>query len=224
MNKHNRTEFMRLRNWSISCAAALFVSLSAIAAETVKYENNFDKGTVGEVPEEFLVLDGQFSIQEENGNKFLQLPGAPLDSYGVLFGPSFKTNCAVSARFFGTAKGRRFPTFAVGVNGVGGYKLRVSPGKKQLEIYRSDAVKKSVPLEWKPGTWTHLKLTLLQTGEKEWQVEGKIWGDGEKEPEKPSITFTDNEQPPAGRALISASPYSGTPIKFDDFVVSAIAP
>lgn len=215
---------MTLYDWSIGCAAALLISASAFAGETVKYENNFEKSEVGQVPDEFLVLDGQFAVKEENGNKFLELPGAPLDSFGVLFGPSFKTNCAISARFFGTAKGRRYPTFAVGVNGVGGYKLRVSPGKKKLEIYRSDAIKQAVPLQWKAGKWTHLKLSMTQTAEKDWQVEGKIWQEGEKEPEKASITFTDHDQPPSGRALISASPYAGTPIKFDDFVVSAITP
>jgi len=215
---------MRQRKFAVCCAAIL--ALAAVsnsrAAEQIKYENNFEKAELEKVPDEFLVLDGQFAVKEEGGNKFLELPGAPLDSYGVLFGPSFKDDCSVSARFYGTAKGRRYPTFAVGLNGVGGYKLRVSPGKKQLEIYKADNVKQAVPLEWHPGKWAHLKLSLVKAGEKEWQVNGKIWEEGEKEPEKASISFVDHEAPPSGRPLVSASPYSNTQIRFDDFVVSAI--
>src|SRR5947207_6251475 len=96
----------------------------------IVYENNFEKAQVGKLPEEFLVLDGAFSIKEQDGNKFIELPGAPLDSFGVLFGPTKSGGSVVSARVYGTGKGRRFPTFGVGLNGVGGYKLQVSPGKK----------------------------------------------------------------------------------------------
>ena len=208
---------------STTLIVALLFATGVQAAEEIKYQNNFEKAETGSIPVDFLVLDGQFAVREEGGNKFLELPGAPLDTYGVLFGPTLKENSSVTARFFSTAKGRRFPTFAVGLNGVGGYKLRVSPGKKQLEIYRADEVKTAVPYEWQAGKWTYLKLAMVKSGEKEWKVEGKSWLEGEKEPEKTSISFTDMETPPSGRALVSGSPYAGTPIKFDDLNVSAIA-
>lgn len=48
------------------------------------YQNDFEKAEVGKVPEEFMVLEGAFTVKEENSNRFLELPGAPLDSYGVL--------------------------------------------------------------------------------------------------------------------------------------------
>src|SRR5262245_56090812 len=69
--------------------AALVLSFQpAGAAETnVIYQNNFEKAEVGKLPDEFLVLDGAFAIKEEAGNKFLELPGAPLDTFGMLFGP-----------------------------------------------------------------------------------------------------------------------------------------
>jgi hypothetical protein len=186
-----------------------------------KYENNFEQTRVGSVPEDFLVLEPGFTVKEVDGNKVLELPGAPLDTFGVLFGPNEKENIAVSARIFGEAKGRRYPVFDVGLNGVGGYKLRVSPGKKQLELYRGDALKKSVPLEWQPNKWTHLKLQLAKSGDKEWKIEGKIW-QGNSEPAAASIDFTDSEAPTPGRAGVSGQPFSGLPILFDDFVVSAV--
>src|SRR6266705_1564487 len=54
------------------------------------YENDFEQAALDKVPDDFLVLDGQFTVKEEGGNKFLELPGAPLDTYGVLFGPTEK--------------------------------------------------------------------------------------------------------------------------------------
>jgi len=102
------------------------------------YENDFEKSALDKVPDDFLVLDGQFAVKEEGGNKFLELPGAPLDTFGVLFGPTEKEDTAVSARIFGTGKGRRYPTFAVGLNGQGtsAYRLQVSPAKKALELLK----------------------------------------------------------------------------------------
>src|SRR5438128_2017237 len=105
----------------ICCLAwgGLLVQASRAAEGKVLYENNFEKAELGKVPEDFLVLDGAFAIKEEAGNRFLELPGAPLDTFGLLFGPTESGGMAVSARIFGTAKGRRFPAFAVGLYGVG---------------------------------------------------------------------------------------------------------
>src|SRR5881296_3692321 len=63
----------------------------------IVYENNFEKAQPGKLPDDFLVLDGAFSIKEQDGNKFVELPGAPLDSFGVLFGPTESGGSAVSA-------------------------------------------------------------------------------------------------------------------------------
>src|SRR5216117_770705 len=126
--------------------ATVALTITAFAAEPKPvYENTFEKAEVGKVPDEMLVLDGAFAVKEEGGNKFLELPGAPLDTFGVLFGPTETNGLAVSARIYGTSKGRRFPTFGVGLNGVGGHRLLVSPGKKLLELYKGDEVVASVP-------------------------------------------------------------------------------
>src|SRR5947208_7508729 len=126
---------------------------SAAQEEKPLYENDFEQSELDKVPGDFLVLDGQFAVKEEGGNKFLELPGAPVDTYGVLFGPTEKEGIAVSARIFGTAKGRRYPTFAVGLNGQGAaaYRLQVSPAKKALELFKGDEVKATVRYEWKSG-------------------------------------------------------------------------
>src|SRR5216110_3065495 len=142
-------------------AVCLAVAALAQTAQPI-YQNNFEKAELDKVPEEFLVLDGQFAVKEEGGNRFLELPGAPLDTFGILFGPTATDGHAVSARVFGTGKGRRYPTFAVGLNGQGtsAYRLQVSPAKKSVELFKGDAVRASVPYEWQSGAWTRLCLQV----------------------------------------------------------------
>jgi hypothetical protein len=184
------------------------------------YENDFEKAALDKVPDDFLVLDGQFSVKEESGKKFLELPGVPLDTFGLLFGPTEKEGTAVSARIFGTGKGRRYPTFAVGLNGQGSsaYRLQVSPAKKALELFKGDEVKASVPYEWQSGAWTRLGLQVRRVKDDQWKVEGKVWTD--KEPSVWLVVFDEREQPVAGKASIWGSPYATTPIRFDDLKVA----
>lgn len=191
------------------------------AAAKVVYEKNFEKEALDSVPSDFLVMDGAFAVKEEAGNKFLELPGAPVDSFGIVFGPTDKENTAVSARIFATGKGRRFPAFSVGLGGVGGYKLQVSPAKKLIELYRGDSVKASVPYEWAAGQWVRLRLEV-KAANGSWKVEGKVWPDGAAAPATAQIALEDKEQPTSGRASIWGNPFSGTPLRFDDLAVSKL--
>src|SRR5512146_737883 len=100
-----------------------------------------------------MVLEGAFAVRQEAGNKFLELPGAPLDTFGLLFGPTEKDGMTASARVYATAKGRRTPTFALGVMGVSGYKLQVTPAKKLIELYRGDTLKTTQAFAWESGQW-----------------------------------------------------------------------
>ncbi len=205
---------------------ALITTLALpLAAQDAKpvYENNFEKAELDKVPADFLVLDGAFEVKADGGNKFLELPGAPLDTFGVLFGPTEKDGLAVSARIFGTLKGRRFPSFGVGLNGVGGFRLLVSPAKKLVELYKGDDVKLTAPFEWQTGVWAKLKLQLRKVKDGEWKVEGKVWPESAKEPAAWTITFDETAETPAGRPSIWGNPFSGTPIRFDDLVVTPVA-
>src|SRR5439155_22766012 len=85
----------------------LWPQQSQPAETNVIYQNDFRQTEVGKVPEDFLVLEGAVAVKAEDGNKFLELPGAPLDSFGALFGPTESAGMAVSARVYGTDKGRR---------------------------------------------------------------------------------------------------------------------
>src|SRR5207249_693959 len=96
------------------------------------YENNFEKANVGSIPEDFIA-DGNFAVKQDGANKFLVLPGAPLESFWAMYGPNENENILVTARVFGTSKGRRSPTFGLGIGGQGGYRLQVAPAKKVVE-------------------------------------------------------------------------------------------
>jgi hypothetical protein len=196
-----------------------FHALAEGAAKTL-YENNFEKANVDKVPEDFLVLDGDFTVKESEGNKYLELPGAPLDTFGVLFGPTTNAGVCLSARIYGTAKGRRFPQFGVGLDGQNGYKLKVSPAKDAVEIYKGDDSVASVPFHWKPGTWTMFKLQIRQTDGPAWKIEGKVWPQTEVEPTAWTITLDETASPHPGRPSIWGSPVSGTPIRFDDLLLT----
>lgn len=192
--------------------------------EKTLYENNFEKAELDKVPSEFLVLDGGFAVKQDGTNKLFELPGAPLETFSVLFGPTVEADVAVSAKFRGTPKGRRFPTFAIGLNGVGGYKLQISPAKKALELTKGDEVVATVPFEEKIGSWITLQLQTRQISESEWKIEGNVWLESSAKSKEPLITFAEKTKPVSGRASIWGSPYAGTPIQFDDLKIVAVGP
>jgi hypothetical protein len=205
-------------------AVALFCTgFSAWGQSTLLYENNFEKEQVGKVPENFLVLDGGFAIKEEAGNKFLELPGSPLDSYSVQFGPTESSNIVVSARINSTAKGRRFPTFGVGLNGIAGYRLQLSPSKKALELYKGDTAKTNATFDWNSGHWLNFRLQIRATIPGEWKIEGKVWNPENPEPSNWTVAFEEKELPGSGRPSVFGSPFAGTPIQFDDLRVERLS-
>ncbi len=197
------------------------VSFAALAAEPL-YQNNFEKAEIDKVPEDMLVLDGGFGVKQADGNKVLELPGAPLDTFGVLFGPTQVDGVVVTCRIKGEGKGRRYPSFGVSLGGVGGYRLQVSPAKKAVEIVKGDETKASAPLAWESGTWTELKLQVRKVKDGEWIAEGKVWKQGTLEPKDWMITEKTTEEPTSGRPAIWGNPFSGTPIQFDDLKLEVI--
>lgn len=199
---------------------AALVALAPAEPAKPLFQNDFSKADVGKPPADVMVMSGDFSVKEDaKDGRFLELPGEPLDTFGLLFGPTPTGNVSASARFFGTKKGRKFPAFGISVGGVGGYRLQISAAKKMLEIFQGDEVRHSVAYEWKDESWTSLRVQVRKAAA-EWVVEGKAWPAGTPEPAAWTITFTTKDEPPAGRSGIWGSPFSGTPIRFDDLVLS----
>jgi len=129
------------------------------------------------------------------------------------------------ARVFGTGKGRRAPTFAIGLGGVSGYKLQVAPGKKLIELVKGEnEVLASAPYRWDSGSWTLLHLQVLKAKDGEWKIEGKAWLQGTPEPKDWTVSHAAKLAPLPGRAGLWGSPYSETPIRFDDLQVLRVSP
>ena len=145
-----------------------------------------------------------------------------MESFGFLFGPSNQSGVEVSARIFSTKQGRKFPTFAVGLNGASGYRLQVSPAKKSIEILKGDASAASVPFDWKSGEWTEMRLRIVKTPSGAFRVEGRAWASGSAEPVQPLVTLEESALQPSGKSGAWGMPFAGTPIRFDDLKVTPV--
>jgi hypothetical protein len=212
--------------WPLALLAGLNGNLGAAESKPT-YENNFQQAKPGPLPDtEFLILDGAFEIKQDGDQKFIELPGAPLDTFGVLFGPTQVDGVIASARMHGTKQGRRFPTFAIGLNGAGGYRLQVSPAKRQVELLKGDEIVGSAAFEWESNTWTEVRLQVRKVKEGAWRIEGKAWTQGKPEPAVWQVTADETTTAPAaGRASIWGAPFATTPIRFDDLrVAPAVVP
>ncbi|HTI71310.1 MAG TPA: hypothetical protein VMF06_15170 [Candidatus Limnocylindria bacterium] len=205
---------------------AFALGILAVTASTLwgadkpGYSQDFSSTPVGEVPSDMIVSDGQFAVKDDNGNKLIELPGSPLESFGLVFGPNEAAGVEIQAMIRGTKTGRKFPTFAAGLNGISGYKLRVAPAKNAIELAKGDEIKASVPFTWKSGEWVKLKLQVVKA-DGGVTLQGRAW-QGTEEPKEWAISFTDKEPLKAGKASVWGMPYSGTPIQFDDLKVSAV--
>lgn len=197
-------------------------SISSLAAEAPKplFSENFDAVAPGKLPAGFKVLAGGFVVQQDGSARFIELPGAPLDTFGVLFGPSEKPPIAASAKIFGTKTGRKFPAFGLSLGGAGGYRLQVSAAKKALEIFKGDEMRASIPFEWTSGAWTQLRLQVRPEGTG-CVVEGKAWAADTAEPKEWLVKYEATEPATPGQAGVWGNPFSGTPIRFDDLAVAA---
>jgi hypothetical protein len=208
-----------MRILRVLVVAALLPAVAVGGAKPL-FEQDFSKVDLNQVPADFLVLDGQFAVKEEGGNRFLELPGAPLDTFGALFGPSAPAGLQVSGRILSTKQGRKFPIFGVGVNGVPGFRLQVAPAKKALELFKGEELKLTVPFDWQSGEWTQFKLQIRKV-DGAFKVDGKVW-QGAMEPKDWQVRFEDKDETPAGRPAIWGMPVAGTPIRYDDLKVTAV--
>ena len=182
------------------------------------HSTDFSGGEVGKVPQDMQVVNGAFAVAQFNGDKVLELPGDPLDTFGVLFGPPDQVELTVAARAQGESSGRRHPEFGVGAGDVAGFRLMFLPGQKRVELRKGDDPVASADYGWRwaSGSWTELRLRVRKTADGSWKVEGKAWRAGDPEPQQWAVSVEEKDQPTAGRASLWAVPFSGKPIRFDN--------
>ena len=181
------------------------------------YEQSFDEVEIGSVPDDAMVIVGDFAVRAMEAGRVLHLPETPLDEFTILLGPATApVNQAVQVDVHATTVRRRIPPrFGVGLAGIAGYKLRVVVTSDELELALDQAPVKAVPFEWHSGSWTTLKLELRQEGDT-WIARGKAWPTDGTEPAAWMIEHTLETPPVAGRASLWGTPYSEKPIHYDN--------
>ncbi|MEM7383787.1 MAG: hypothetical protein AAF514_02485, partial [Verrucomicrobiota bacterium] len=185
-------------------------------AGALVYDQDFDKAKPGEAPDDLFVIDGDFVVAEEEGNRFLELPGDPIQENGFLFGKSSKGAARVEVSIRGKKKRRSYPRFGIGLHGISGFRLRVVPGNDEIELLKDEEVVTNKAFDWKSNAWCHLALEVSQSGG-HWVVKGWAWhGKVGDRPETPVFSHRAEGPPGQGKASAWGSPYSGQVIQFDD--------
>ena len=78
------------------CFAVGLAALPLHGAEPI-YKNDFESTAVDKSPAEVMIMAGTFEVKQDGANKVLELPGEPLDTFGMLFGPSSKDDVTPNA-------------------------------------------------------------------------------------------------------------------------------
>ncbi len=195
----------------------------ADAQEMKKFSFDAEAWTEGEVPKEVFVVDGTIKIAVKDGGKAIVVDPNPITDATAQLGESSNGSASIEAKVFASKKGRSMPRFGVSVHGMSGYRLLVNPAKKAIELVKGEETVKSAPLTWTTDTWTRVRLEARKTGEKSWVISGKAWADGGEEPKDAPIQHTDDTIKGQGKCAIWGTPFSETPIFFDDIKIEITA-
>lgn len=203
----------------------LFAFLLALGLGTASAEEvveRFDDRETGYPPEELFVIDGNFDVVAQGEGKVLRLKADPIIECGVLFGKSSKGAMTAEAKVLASKRGRRsFPRFGLGIHGVSGHRVRVTPARKCIELVHEEEVVTTAPFTWKSGEWCHLKLKISLEEDKA-TLEAWAWMEGDEAPQKPSLTHESEASASGqGKASVWGTPYSGKEILYDDLKVSS---
>ncbi len=132
----------------------------------VLYEQSFEDVEEGGVPEDFFILEGQFSVAMRDGRKCLVLPGHPVDEHGFLFGPRLNSsNVELSFSCLGGFKSRKHNVYAGALSGVRGIHFRINPSFREFRVTHLDYEEKRGGIIWSPKEW--MRVHILARPEKE---------------------------------------------------------
>ncbi len=167
------------------------------------FQESFDKRQT--LPTAFTPVNGRATVVAAEGGRHLELSATPKSEHGVLFGPAIAEGFRVGARFRGAAGEQDETTFAVGLSGLDGYRLRVNPERQH-------------------GQWTHLRLQVRALPGLQWAVQGKAWDESQQEPAAWMLEWTDTAKPELGQAAVWGTPLGGEPVAVDDIRLWLIEP
>lgn len=207
---------MKRKVTAVACLLAFIGMLSAEEGRKwLLYHTDFSKMESGELPADFLVLEGSFSIEKSAEESYLKLSPTPLVDSAVQMGERFEGDGVIQVRIKAESEGRRAPSFGVGLHGVSGFQLSVVPSGKKIELKQGAEVVQSSKFKWRSGEWYFVELRVLENGSN-WTVSGRVWAESEKRPDSAQIEYIADVKSLKGRAYVSGMPSSGRAIHFDD--------
>ncbi len=195
------------------------VALTASAGEIKTFTINADDWSEGEVPKDVFVVDGTVKIAAKDGNKAIMIDATPIVDASAQLAVSAAGAASIQAKVFASKRARSVPKFGISVHGMSGYRLLINAAKKQLELVKSDVVAASVPYTWTSETWVKMKLEVKPDEGDAWMIEGKVWAADAQEPAEATVKAEDKGLKGQGKSGVWATPYSETPIYFDDIEV-----
>jgi len=196
----------------------LFTSL-AYAGEVKTFTIKSDEWAEGEVPKEVFVVDGTVKIAAKDGNKAIMIDATPIVDASAQLAVSAAGESSIQAKVFASKRARSVPKFGVSVHGMSGYRLLINAAKKQLELVKGEVVSASVPFTWNSDTWVQMKLEVKRGVGDAWIITGKAWAADTSEPLEALIKADDKALKGQGKVGVWATPYSETPVYFDDIEV-----
>ena len=189
----------------------------------VMFSEDFDGLETGDVPSDYFVIEGEWSVAELDGGKALALAEAPLVESSVQLGKSLKTGGTIRARIKADRKRRSFPRFGVGLHGLSGFKLRLVPVQGKIELMKGgvDDPVQATDFEWRGGEWFFLELTVKEAGDA-WTVSGRAWAEVDDRPKQAQIEYIATDVRLSGKGSVTGTAYAGLPIFYDDIEVRMI--
>jgi len=184
----------------------------------IVYQNDFSQAVEGELSNEFLVMEGDFSVEKTDVESYLKLSPVPLVDSSVQFGKHFTGNGFIRVRVKAERQGRRSPRFGVGLYGVSGFQFSVVPSERKIVLSHGMEVVQSTTFKWRSGEWHFVELSVMETGNN-WTVSGRVWAESEQRPDNAQIEYIADVKLVKGRAYVSGMPSSGSPIYYDDIEV-----
>ena len=186
----------------------------------LSFQEDFSKVGIGSEPETLFILDGEISVTSEKGNAVLLIPGSPVGEFGFLFGPRIRNKpMELEFTFKSNNQGRRYPSFAAGLGGMRGYRVRVNPAARKVLLSHDGDPLSEVRFNWKSGEWHHLRIQAIPLNQKASQLKFKLWQTSKSEPLEWLMDFKAEIEFEGGKCAVWGYPYSGLPIYFDNIKI-----
>jgi len=125
------------------------------------YQEDFENIALGKLPDDFFILDGDFSVVNMEGRKCLELSAQPVGEHGFLFGPRLKFGSfELSFSCLGGSRSRRHNMVAGNLGGVRGFKYQLNPSRQEVLFTFQKDWQHGQGIEWSSLNWMQVKVQV----------------------------------------------------------------